>query len=88
MRPQESSKLLEERGRSVATFLKQKLSPHEIARSIGCEASGRIPRRNALQSRGQETLKAKAAPGQPTRLTSKQKKRLVGLLMQGAMAHG
>ena len=88
MRPQGSPELLEERRRSVATFLKQELSLHEIARRIGCHASSVLRWRNALQSGGQEALKAKPAPGRPPRLTSKQKKRLVRLLIQGAMAYG
>jgi len=88
MRPQGSPRLLEERRRSVTTFLKQKLSLHEIARRIGCHASSVMRWRNALQSGGQKALKAKPASGRPPRLNSKQKKRLVRLLIQGAMAHG
>src|SRR4030066_1520778 len=88
MRPQGSPKLLEERRRSVAPFLKQKLSLHEIARRIGCHASSVLRWRNALQSGGPKALKAKPASGRPPRLTSKQKKKLVRLLVQGAMAHG
>lgn len=88
MRPHGSPKLLEERRRSVTAFLKQKLSLHEIARRIGCHASSVMRWRNALQSGGQEALKAKPASGRPPRLTSRQKKQLVRLLIQGAMAHG
>ena len=74
MRPKGSPKLLEERRRSVITFLKQKLSLHEIARRIGCHASSVMRWRDALQSGGQKALKAKPAPGRPPRLTVKQKK--------------
>ena len=88
MRPKGSPELLEERRRSVIAFLKQKLSLHEIARRVGCHASSVMRWRNALQSGGQKALKAKPAPGRPPRLTSKQKKQLVRLLIQGAMAHG
>ena len=88
MRPHGSPKLLEERRRSVVTFLKQKFSLNEIARRIGCHASSVMRWRNALQSGGQDALKAKPASGRPPRLTLKQKKRLVRLLTQGAMAHG
>ena len=88
MRPQGSPKSLEERRRSVVTFLKQKLSLHEIARRMGCHASSVLRWRNALRSGGQDALKAKPAPGRPPRLTSKQKERLVRLLAEGAMAHG
>jgi transposase len=44
--------------------------------------------RNALQSGGQDALKAKPASGRPPRLTLKQKKQLVHFLTQGAMANG
>jgi len=88
MRPKGSPKLLEERRHHVITFLKQNLSLHEIARRIGCHASSVMRWRNALRSGGQKALKAKPAPGRPPRLTSKQKKQLVRLLIQGAMAHG
>src|SRR4030066_281338 len=88
MRPQGSPKLLEDRRRSVAAFLKQNLSLHEIARRIGCHASSVMRWRNALYSGGQKALKAKPAPGRPPRLTLKQKQQLVRLLIQGAMAHG
>ena len=88
MRPKGSAKLLEERRHRIISFLKLKLSLHEIARRIGCHASSVMRWRNALQSGGQEALKAKPAPGRPPRLTLKQKKQLVRLLTQGAMAHG
>jgi transposase len=87
MRPHGSPKLLEERRHSVATFLKQKLSLREIARRLGCLASSVMRWRNALHSGGQDALKTKPAPGRPTRLTSKQKKRLVRLPTQGAIGH-
>ena len=88
MRPHGSPELLEERRRRVVTFLKQKLSLHEIARRLGCHASSVMRWRNALRSGGQDALKAKPAAGRPPRLTLKQKKQLARLLTQGAMAHG
>lgn len=88
MRPKGSPKLLEERRRSVVTFLKQNLSLHEIARRIGCHASSVMRWRNAFQSGGQKALKAKPALGRPPGLTLKQKKQLVRLLTKGAMAQG
>jgi transposase len=88
MRPKGSPKLLEERRRSVIRFLKRKLSLHEIGRRIGCHASSVMRWRNAFQSGGQAALKAKPAPGRPPRLTLQQRRQLVRLLTQGAMAHG
>jgi transposase len=88
MRPQGSPESLEARRRRVVTFLKQKLSLHEIARRIGCHASSVLRWRNALRTGGLEALKAKPAPGRPPRLTAQQKVHLVRLLAEGAMAHG
>ncbi len=88
MRPHGSPQLLEDRRRHVITFLKQKLSLHEIARRMGCHASSVLRWRDAVQSGGKDALKAKPASGRPPRLTSKQKERLVRLLSKGAMAYG
>jgi len=88
MRPHGSPQFLEKRRRRVVRFLKQKLSLHEIARRLGCHASSVMRWRNALRSGGQDALKAKPVPGRPPRLTLKQKRQLVRLLTQGAMAHG
>jgi transposase len=88
MRPHGSPKVLEQRRRRVITFLKQKLSLHEIARRIGCHASSVLRWRNMLQAGGPAALTAKPASGRPPRLSAAQKARLVRLLRQGAMAHG
>ena len=88
MRPHGSPGMLEERRRSVVAFLKRNLSLHEIARRLSCHASSVLRWRNAFRSKGTEGLKAKPAPGRPTKLTAPQKRRLVGLLAQGALAHG
>ncbi len=74
MRPPGSGKFFEERRRRVIRFLRQNLFLHEIARRIGCHASSVMRWRTALQSGGQDALKAKPASGRPPRLTLKQKK--------------
>ncbi|HAM51358.1 MAG TPA: IS630 family transposase [Nitrospiraceae bacterium] len=88
MRPHGSPQSLEERRKRGITFLKQKLSLHEIARRIGCNASSVLRWRDALKKGGKDALKAKPVPGRPPKLTSKQKQHLVRLLTKGAMAHG
>lgn len=88
MRPHGSPKSLEERRKRVITFLRQKLTLHEIARRMDCHASSVLRWRDAFQSGGKDALKAKPASGRPPRLTAKQKERLVRLLTKGAMAHG
>ena len=88
MRPRGSPRSLEARRRRVVALLKQTLSLHEIARRMGCHASSVLRWRNALGCGGPDALKAKPAPGRPSRLTSKQNVRLVRLLAKGAMAQG
>ena len=88
MRPHGSPESLEERRRKVVEFLNQKISLHEIARRIGCNASSVMRWRDALLSGGEEALKAKPVPGRPARLTTHQKRRLVRLLIKGALANG
>jgi transposase len=88
MRPHGSPEVLEQRRRGVIALLRQKLSLHEIARRIGCHASSVLRWRDAWRGGGATALKAKPVPGRPSRLTGKQKTRLVRFLTQGAMAHG
>lgn len=72
----------------MLAFLKRTLSLHEIARRLGCHASSVMRWRKAFRSRGPEGLKAKPAPGRPPKLRRPQRRRLVRLLAQGALAHG
>ena len=88
MRPHGSPQDLEKRRRRVIGFLRKKLSLHEIARRIGCHASSVLRWRDAWRRGGMAALSAKPAPGRPPLLTAKQRKKLVLLLSQGAMAHG
>ena len=88
MRPRGSPQVLEQRRRNVINFLRQKLSLHEIARRVGCNASSVLRWREAWRAKGADGLKAKPASGRPPRLTESQRSRLVRLLTQGAMAHG
>jgi transposase len=69
-------------------MLRQGLSLHEIGRRLGCHASSVLRWRDAWRHGGSAALKAKPIPGRPSRLTTKQKARLVWLLKQGAMTHG
>jgi transposase len=80
--------MLEERRCRMVALLKRELSLHEIARRLGCHASSVMRWRDAFRSKGPDGLKAKPAPGRPPRLSVPQRHRLVGLLGQGAVAHG
>lgn len=88
MRPHGSPQALEQRRRRVIALLQKNLSLHEIARRMGCNASSVLRWRDAWRRGGRDALKAKPASGRPSRLTSKQKTRLIGLLVRGAMAQG
>jgi len=88
MRPYGSPQDLETRRHKVIGLLQRKLSLHEIARRIGCHASSVLRWRDAWRRGGRAALKAKPVPGRPPFLSQKQKKQLVNLLLQGAMAHG
>jgi len=69
-------------------LLRRGLSLHESGRRLGCHASSVLRWRNAWRRGGPAALKAKPIPGRPSRLTAKQKTRLVRILKQGPMAHG
>ena len=57
MRPHGSPESLEERRRKVVESLNQRISLHEIARRIGCNASSVMRWRDALLSGGKRHSK-------------------------------
>jgi len=69
-------------------LLRNGLSISGVARRIGCSHSSVILWRDALRRKGASALKAKPAPGRPTKLERAQLRRLPGLLLRGAMAWG
>ena len=88
MRPHGSPEALEERRSRASRLFRLKLSLYEIARRVGCHASSIMRWRKAWRRGGLKALKAKPAPGRPSKLTTRQKARLVPLLAKGAMSHG
>lgn len=88
MRPHGSPETLEERRSKASRLFRLGLSLHEIARRIGCHASSVLRWRRAWRHGGRKALKAKPVPGRPSRLTRRQKARLIPLLAQGAMSQG
>ncbi len=88
MRPRGSAELLSDRRRRALNLLREKLSLNEVARRIGCAASSVMRWRNAWRRRGADALKVRFSPGRPRRLTPGQERRLVRVLLGGAVAHG
>jgi transposase len=88
MRPKGSADVLEDRRRRAVALLKRRLSLNEVARTLGCAAGSVMRWRNAFRQRGPGGLKVRPTPGRPSRLTTGQQRRLVRLLLKGAMGHG
>ena len=88
MRPFGSPKTLERRRRKAVALLEEGLSLHEVARRVGCHASSVLRWKSALAKAGSKGLEPKPASGRPCKLTQRQKQRLVGYLVKGAMAQG
>src|SRR2546429_2400585 len=88
MRPKGSAELLSDRRRRALKLLREKLSLNEVARRIRCAASSVMRWRNAWRRHGADALKVRFSPGRPRRLTRRQEKRLVRILLRGALANG
>ena len=88
MRPIGTAEELERRRLRGVDFLREDFSLSEIARRIGCHPSSVMRWRDALQHGGRKALRPKPIPGRPSRLSRRQKKRLIHHLLQGSLAHG
>jgi transposase len=83
-----SADLLEDRRRRALALWDMGLSLNEVGRRIGCNASSVMRWREARRRGGAKALRVRFSPGRPWKLDQAQRKRLVGLLLQGATAHG
>lgn len=88
MRPDGSPAELEKRRWRAIDLLKNGLSITAVAHRLGCSHSSVILWRDLLRRYGRSSLKAKAIPGRPTKLSSAQRQRLPALLLRGALAWG
>lgn len=88
MRPFGSPKTLEKRRRFAIRLFKLGLSLHQIARRVGSHPSSVMRWRNAWRRGGEAALKPKPVPGRPSKLSEREKKRLLRLLLAGAIANG
>lgn len=88
MRPFGTPKQLERRRHKAMELLDSGLSLNEVARRVGANPSSVMRWRDNRHQHGEQGLKPKPASGRPPKLTPSQKKRLVKLLLKGAMANG
>lgn len=87
-RPKGSAELIESRRRNALRLMDQGRSLNEVARLVGCAASSVMRWRNARARGGKRALKVRFSPGRPPRLSIGQKRRLIKILLKGAMASG
>ena len=88
MRPSGSAEFLEARRLRALEYVNQGLQPVEIARKIGVDRRS-VRRWKASYLRdGPAAILAKPLPGRPPRLSPREKKRLEGILLRGALKAG
>lgn len=79
---------LEQRRRQAIALLEQGLRPAQVARAVGTSRASVTRWKQAYEARGAGALAAKPHLGRPSRLTARQRGRLVVLLKRGARKHG
>src|SRR3989338_1866234 len=88
MRPHGTQAQLEGRRRRALELLDKGLNPPEIAQKVGCSLCSVYYWKELRKKKGDEALKSKPVPGRPSKLTVRQKKGLVRVLVDGAMKNG
>ena len=88
MRPPGSAQELERRRRRAIELLQHGQSPIEVAQAVGCDRRSVRRWSAAFRKRGAPALKARVAPGRPSRLDAKAKRKLEKALLRGAVAAG
>ena len=88
MRPLGSAKVLEARRRHALSLVAQGLSLNEAARKLGCAPSSVMRWRDAVQRHGAAGIAVRASPGRPAKLRAGDHRRLVKILLKGALAQG
>lgn len=72
----------------AAELLARGMKPVEVARAVGSSPSSVTRWKEVIRKHGVEGLKAKPASGRPPRLSLGQKKKLVKILLRGAVTSG
>jgi transposase len=88
MRPKGSAAVLEARRHRALRLLDQGRSLNEVSRLLDCAASSVMRWRDARKAGGEQGLRVRFSPGRPPKLSARERRRLVQLLLRGAQAHG
>ena len=87
-RPKGSADLLEDRRKRALRLLEVGKSLNLVGKLVGCAASSVMRWRDAWRRGGAKALKVRFSPGRPLKLSQKQRKRLVQVLLRGPLARG
>jgi transposase len=83
MRPHGSAAELEHRRLRALELLQQGLEPHVVAERLGVDRARWVRRwKRAYRRKGMAGLKAQPASGRPSKLTARQRRRLVGWILK------
>lgn len=88
MRPAGSPEYLEQRRLRAISLLKRGMAPVDVARKLGVDRRSVRRWKAGYRRRGRRALKARQAPGRPTKLDLGNRRRLRGLLLAGAHKAG
>jgi len=83
-----SADLLEDRRRRALALWDTGLSLNEVGRRIQCAPSSVLRWLRARRRGGPDALRVRFSPGRPLKLGTRQRRRLVKLLLKGPQAHG
>lgn len=88
MRPQGTTQQLQKRRQQAIALLQAGKIPAAIARALSASRSSVTRWRDSFNRKGLPGLRAKPIPGRPPRLSSRQKRQLEALLLEGPLAAG
>lgn len=87
-RPKGSAELIEARRLQALRLLDEGFSLNEVGRMLEIAPSSVMRWRNARNSGGEQALKVRFSSGRPRTLTDRQSRKIVKLLLRGAVANG
>lgn len=88
MRPPGSPQQLEQRRHRAIRLLQKGLSMAGVAKEVGASISSVFRWQHAFQKSGSKGLECVPATGRPPKLSPRQKKKVIGLLLRGPVAFG
>jgi transposase len=83
-----SAEVLENRRRRALKLLDKGHSINEVGRMLECAPSSVMRWRNVRRKKGEKGLKVKFSPGRPLKLNKIERRKLVKVLLRGAIAYG